>query len=153
MSLRWLLRCPRRHSRRTVLLIDATAVCGAVAKGRSSAPTIARELRHIAALSIAGDLLLRVVYVPSEDNPGDASSRGIVRSWRHASSPCAGRRVRKSALKRDVDPNSAIQRPTSTGSIHSKNTYRRLFRHYDWSDVSSLSSLALDDDGVSLTSA
>ena len=38
LSLRWLLRSVGRHSRRTVLLIDATAVCGAVSKGRSLLP-------------------------------------------------------------------------------------------------------------------
>ena len=43
LSLRWILRSVRRHSRRTVLLVDATAVCGALAKGRSSSPTLKRE--------------------------------------------------------------------------------------------------------------
>ena len=36
----------------------------------------------IAALQLAGDLHLHLVYVPSEDNPADAPSRGIVRRWR-----------------------------------------------------------------------
>ena len=82
LSLRWLLRSVRRHSRRTVLLIDATAVCGAVAKGRSSSPTLKHEIKQIAALAIAGDLWVRVVYIPSEDNPSNAPSRGVVRTWR-----------------------------------------------------------------------
>ena len=34
---------------------------------------------RISALVLAGDLLLKLVYVPSEDNPADAPSRGIVR--------------------------------------------------------------------------
>ena len=79
LSLRWLLRSPGRHSKRTTLLIDARAVLGAVGKGRSSAPTIAREIRKIGAHILAGDLLIKAAYIPSEKNPADAPSRGIVR--------------------------------------------------------------------------
>jgi hypothetical protein len=81
LALKWLLRAPKRHSRRTVLLIDAQSVLGATAKGRSSAPTLRREVRHISALLLAGDLLYKPVYVPSEDNPADAPSRGLCK-WR-----------------------------------------------------------------------
>ena len=82
LALRWLLRSTKRHSRRTVLLVDAQAVRGAVAKGRSSAPCLRREVTRIAALQLAGDILLKLVYVPSEDNPADAPSRGVVRRRR-----------------------------------------------------------------------
>ena len=82
LALRWLLRSPAKHGRRTVFLVDAKAVAGAIVKGRSSAPTLRRELMRIAALQLAGDILLKVVYVPSEDNPADAPSRGVVRRWR-----------------------------------------------------------------------
>jgi hypothetical protein len=34
-------------------------------------------LRRIAALQLAGDLLVRLIYVPTECNPADAPSRGI----------------------------------------------------------------------------
>ena len=80
LSLCCVLRSVRRHSRRTVFLVDATAVCGAVAKGRCSSPTMKHEIKHIAALAIAGDLWVRVVYIPSKDNPKDAPSRGVVRA-------------------------------------------------------------------------
>ena len=87
LALRWTLRAPRRHSKRTTLLIDAKTVLGGVAKGRSSAPTLRREIRRIGAYVLAGDLLLKPVYIPSEDNPGDAPSRGIVRRWRSRRTP------------------------------------------------------------------
>ena len=29
-----------------------------------------------------GDLILKLVCIPSEDNPGDAPSRGVVQRWR-----------------------------------------------------------------------
>ena len=82
LGLRWLLRSASRHSKRTLLLVDARAVLGAVAKGRSSAPTIRRELMRIAGLLLAGDLHLHLAYIPSEHNPADAPSRGIVHKWR-----------------------------------------------------------------------
>ena len=81
LGLRWLLRSPQRHSRRTPILIDALTVLGASAKGRSSAPSIHHHIREIASLILAGDLVYRPVYIPSEDNPADAPSRGIVRRW------------------------------------------------------------------------
>ena len=76
MSVRWLLRDRKRHSRRVAILVDAQAVLGAAARGRSSAGTIKREIRRYGALVLGGDLLVRLIYVPSEDNPGDAPSRG-----------------------------------------------------------------------------
>ena len=82
LGLRWLLRSPAKHGRRTIFLVDAQAVKGAVAKGRSSAPSLRTEVMRIAALQLAGDVLLKLVYVPSEDNPADAPSRGVVRRWR-----------------------------------------------------------------------
>jgi hypothetical protein len=87
LLLRWLLRSTHKHAHRVVALVDAQAVLGAAAKGRSSALTLKRELRKIAALTLAGDFLMKYVYVPSEDNPADAPSRGI------------RRRVRKGKLK------------------------------------------------------
>ena len=87
LLLKWLLRSPSKHAHRVVALVDAQAVLGAAAKGRTSALTLEREIRKVAALTLAGDFLMRYVYVPSEDNPADAPSRRI------------RRRVRKRGLK------------------------------------------------------
>ena len=75
--LRWLLRSGTRHSVRTVCLVDSKVVLGGVNKGRSSSLPILRVLRRIAALHLAGDLLVRLIYVPTECNPADAPSRGV----------------------------------------------------------------------------
>ena len=82
LGLRWLLRSTARHAKRTTFLIDAQAVLGAIAKGRSSSGAIKRDVRHAAALILAGDIWLRTAYIPSEDNPADEPSRGIVRLFR-----------------------------------------------------------------------
>ena len=82
LALRWLLRKASRHARRTLLLIDAQAVVGAVAKGRSSAPSIRRGVMRVAALLLAGDLQPYYGYIPSEENPADTPSRGVWRTWR-----------------------------------------------------------------------
>jgi len=87
LALRWLLRSPARHGRRTTLLVDAQAVLGALARGRSSAPALRRAVMRTAALAIGGDLLLHLVYVPSEDNPADAPSRGRAARRRSAGTP------------------------------------------------------------------
>ena len=76
LFVKWLLRSTRRHAKRTVVLVDAKALVGAATKGRTSADSMQRELRQLAALTLAGDLHMRYVYVPSEDNPADAPSRG-----------------------------------------------------------------------------
>ncbi len=76
LTLRWLMRSSSRHGKRVVLLVDANAALGAVAKGRSNAPAFHRTLCSIDALLLATNTLLRPVYVPSGDNPADAPSRG-----------------------------------------------------------------------------
>ena len=76
LSLRWLLRSASRHGKRIVLLVDAKAALGAVAKGRMNAPAFHGPLCSVNALLLASNTLLRPVYVPSEDNPADAPSRG-----------------------------------------------------------------------------
>ena len=82
LGLRWLLRCASRHSKRTLLLIDAQAVLGAAAKGRSSAPSIRRGVMRIAAHLLAGNIQPYYGYIPSEENPADTPSRGVWREWR-----------------------------------------------------------------------
>ena len=102
LGLQWILRSSARHGRRTLLLIDARAVLGAVAKGRSSARTIRRNLMRIAALVLAGDLLVHVAYIPSEDNPADTPSRGVREKWRRHRQGIAP--VKKPHLKRTLSP-------------------------------------------------
>ena len=75
LAVRWILRDRRRHGKRVAMLVDAQAVLGAAARGRSSAKTFGREIKRLAALALGGDLLIRYIYIPSEDNPGDAPSR------------------------------------------------------------------------------
>ena len=58
------------------MLVDAKAALCAVAKGRTNAPAFRPTLCSIDALLLATNTLLRPVYVPSEDNPADAPSRG-----------------------------------------------------------------------------
>ena len=77
LMLRLITRSAARHSCRVCCLVDAQAVLGAVAKGRSSSGTLGREVARIGAIAVAADLLVRYVYVPSESNPADAPSRGV----------------------------------------------------------------------------
>jgi hypothetical protein len=79
LLLRWLARSKKHHSCRVPLLVDAQAVLGAAAKGRTSACSIKRDLRKIAALTLASDMFAAYVYIPSEENPADAPSRGVVK--------------------------------------------------------------------------
>ena len=58
------------------MLIDAKAILGAIAKGRTSAGTFKVQIRKISALLLASDISLFPVYVPSEHNPADGPSRG-----------------------------------------------------------------------------
>jgi len=95
LAIRWLLRSVRRHARRTVLLMDARAVLGAFAKGRSSAPSLFRPARRLAAHVLAGELHVRFVYIPSEENPADDPSRGRRRCWRGRRSPLPARADRE----------------------------------------------------------
>ena len=78
LGLRWWLRSPEHLSQRVVFLVDAQAALFAAAKGRSSAPTLRLEVSKVSALALAGNLSVHYVYIPSEFNPADAPSRGIV---------------------------------------------------------------------------
>ena len=73
---RWLSRSSLHHRKRHAVLVDARAVLGAAARGRTSAPSFCREIRRLAAYSLGCDMLMKYVYVPSESNPADAPSRG-----------------------------------------------------------------------------
>ena len=76
LLLRWWLRSVQRHGCRMLTLIDAKAILAATAKGRSGAPGFKQILRSIGAHLLAGNVLIYPLYIPSEDNPSDAPSRG-----------------------------------------------------------------------------
>ena len=76
LALKWVSRSAKRHHHRAVVLVDAKVAIGCISKGRSSARALRRVLRSTAALTLACDLLPRLVYIPSEANPADAPSRG-----------------------------------------------------------------------------
>jgi len=73
------------HGKRISVLVDAQAVFYTAEKGRSSAPTLRRPLRRIAALTLACGWPPHFADAPCESNPADAPSRGLVaarvRSW------------------------------------------------------------------------
>ena len=77
MWLRWLLRSTKHHGTRAVCLVDSKVVLGGVSKGRSSSRPLLRVLRRAAALQLAGNLLTRLIYIPTCCNPADAPSRGV----------------------------------------------------------------------------
>ena len=93
VGLRWMFRTPKNHRKRCLILADAQAILSAIKKGRSSAPSIAREIAHVGALIMAGDVLLRTIYVPCEDKPADEPSRGIMtkRRRRNTAAPVKAR--------------------------------------------------------------
>jgi hypothetical protein len=76
LALRRLTRSSNNHGKRTLILVDALAVLGALKRGRTSAPTLKSATKRIAAIILAADILPRYGYIPSEDNPADAPSRG-----------------------------------------------------------------------------
>ena len=122
LALRLWLRSAHRHGRRLVMLVDAQAVMGAVCKGRSSSPSLRKEILRIAALQLAGNLHLHLVYVPSEDNPADAPSRGIVRQWRT-------RTTCKARSKRIVEAEVACRKRVYHAS-HKLRQAQRTLRRY-----------------------
>ena len=77
MWLRWLLRSTKHHGTRAVCLVDSKVVLGGVSKGRSSSRPLLRVLRRAAALQLAGNLLTRLIYIPTCCNLADAPSRGV----------------------------------------------------------------------------
>ena len=110
LLVRWILRSTDRHSRRIVVLLDAKSVLGAAAKGRSSSPPLLRILRRLGALTVAGDLLLRFVYVPSEDIPADPPSRGILRRAPRSTRPSRTSSIGPRLLSRLFDRDKALRR-------------------------------------------
>ena len=85
-SIRWSLSLPSSvqhrshpvtgwHGQRLLLGCDSSAALGSINKGRSSAHSLLRPLRTIAALLLASGVQLSVVWLPSAANPADAASR------------------------------------------------------------------------------
>lgn len=74
-AVRFAISCPSSVSSRLFLLCDSTSVCGALRKGRTSAPLLLRRLRSLQALCLAAHLRIYPVWVPTELNPADAPSR------------------------------------------------------------------------------
>ena len=76
LAVKWAVRSVSNHGHRLVVLVDAKAVLGAAVKGRTSSRMLRGVLRTLAAYALATNLLLRLVYIPSEHNPADEPSRG-----------------------------------------------------------------------------
>jgi hypothetical protein len=79
LLIRWVLRSAKHQHSRLLALVDAKAILSAAAKGRTSSPMLKCTMCSISAYLLAGDVLLRPLYVPSEDNPADSPSRGVRR--------------------------------------------------------------------------
>lgn len=72
---RWILSDPAAHSSHFFVFVDSLVVLSAVAKGRSSSPSIASSLRRLAALQLLTGSVLHPLYVNTHDNPADRPSR------------------------------------------------------------------------------
>ena len=79
LGVKWCARSPTKHHKRLAFLVDARAIIGAAAKGRTSARAIRGVIRSLGSHCLAADLLLRCCYIPSESNPADDPSRGVRR--------------------------------------------------------------------------
>ena len=87
---KWFARARRNHHKRLAVLVDAKAIIGAVAKGRTNAPGLRGVVRALGAYQMASDVLLRLIYIPTDHNPADLPSRGTrcrFRSRRKAPTP------------------------------------------------------------------
>ena len=76
LLVRWILRSRFRHCARVVAMLDSKVVLGVAAKGRSSS-RLSFVLRRLAALELAGELMLYFILVPSAENPSDVLSCGL----------------------------------------------------------------------------
>jgi hypothetical protein len=74
-ALRFCASCPSGLYARIFLLSDSTAVIGALAKGRTSAPLFQRRIRSLSALILATHSVVYPVWVPTHLNPADGPSR------------------------------------------------------------------------------
>jgi hypothetical protein len=74
-AVRYAISRPSSLGSRVVLLVDNQSVAGALCKGRSSSHLLLRRLRAVTAASLAADLHLVTLWVPSALNPADEPSR------------------------------------------------------------------------------
>ena len=74
---KWVARHARFHGLRLLVLLDAKAVLYGILKACSSSYKLGRLLQRLGAYIIAADLAPRLLYVPTEDMPVDAPSRGV----------------------------------------------------------------------------
>ena len=63
------------RNKKLVMLTDSLVVLGAFQKGRSSSPTLLVRFRRFAALLLAHNIRVTMVYVRSENNPADVYTR------------------------------------------------------------------------------
>ena len=75
LGLQWLLRKPANFGHRAVFVCDSQVCIAVLAKGRSSARTIAATVKKVIATILAGSLCVYFVYVESSRNPADRPSR------------------------------------------------------------------------------
>ena len=75
LALRWYISSRRHLHTRVPVLVDSSAVVGALAKGRSSSRRLLRQCRRVAALCLASDIRPYYVWVPTDHNPADGPSR------------------------------------------------------------------------------
>lgn len=87
LTLKWASRSVAKHHKKLAIMVDAKAVLGAASKGRTSAAAVRGVVRAVGAYSLCCDFLLRLVYIPSEDNPADAPSRNLHRCSRKRKRP------------------------------------------------------------------
>ena len=78
LAIRWLVETRQVIGHRQCLLVDNSAVLGALIKGRSSVKRMNHLCRRIAALLLGAGIMPYWVWVPSELNPADGPSRGIL---------------------------------------------------------------------------
>ena len=77
LAVKWLssLLITRTNNRKILMLVDNSVTIYTLRKGRSSSFQLLSVIRRISALTLAMNLELRIVYIPSEMNPADAASR------------------------------------------------------------------------------
>ena len=74
-GVRWALSSPASLHSRILMVCDSQVVCAILAKGRTSSFGLLRPLRALWAWVLAGDLHLRVQWVPTHLMPADEASR------------------------------------------------------------------------------
>ena len=124
--IRWILRSRARHGTRLAIIVDSKVLAGAASKGRSSS-RLNRVLRRLAALELAGDLMLMLAVAPSNENPSDVPSRGEWRKKHPATT--AQRRHKVAQTERGVELNNCIHSPYAAEAL--------ALCGFDWSDLPS----------------